>query len=259
MVARRNRLVLAIIPQENSRVDSAEYALMDAAEDAMWWYRAMHARVLALLPESGRLLDAGCGTGGFLARVRDARPGLALSGIEYFPQAARRAAEKSGAEVVAGSINALPHTDASFDVAVSLDVLCHQAVDQAVALAELHRVLAPGGSLVLNLPALPWLASVHDLRVHTARRYTRAGVTAALAAAGFAAIDARYWNALLLPVMAVQRKLLARGADARSDVGHFPPWQDRALFAATRAEGMLAGMGVRFPAGGSVLVTAHRP
>jgi SAM-dependent methyltransferase len=240
-------------------VDSAEYALMDAAEDAMWWYRAMHARVLAELPETGRLLDAGCGTGGFLARVRDARPGLALSGIEYFPEAAQRAAQKSGAEVLAGSINALPHHDASFDVAVSLDVLCHQAVDQPAALAELHRVLAPGGRLVLNLPALPWLTSAHDIRVHTARRYTRASVGAALAEAGFAEIDARYWNALLLPLMVVQRKVLARRPDAPSDVAHFPPWQDRALFAATRAEGMLARMGLRFPAGGSVLVTARRP
>ena len=45
-----------------------EYALMAAAEDDMWWYRALHARLLEKLEGvHGRVLDAGCGTGGFLA------------------------------------------------------------------------------------------------------------------------------------------------------------------------------------------------
>ncbi|MCS6890668.1 MAG: class I SAM-dependent methyltransferase [Rhodovarius sp.] len=248
-----------MIGGQKAGVDAQEYALMDAAEDGMWWYRALHARILAELPEHGRLLDAGCGTGGFLRRLREARPGLELSGIEYRPEAARRAAEKSGAAVIAGSINALPHPPRSFDVVVSLDVLCHAAVEEAMALGELRRVLRPGGLLVLNLPALPWLTSAHDRRVHTARRYTRAGIAALLARTGFVDIRARYWNSLLLPLMVLQRKLLARRADAPSDVMRFPPWLDSLLFAATRLESWLERRGIVFPAGGSVLATARRP
>ena len=240
-------------------MDTLEYQLMDAAEEAMWWYRAMHARILALLPEQGRLLDAGCGTGGFLKRVRAARPALQLSGLEYFADAARRAGEKSGAEVLAGSINALPYADASFDVVSSLDVMCHMAVDEPAALSEIHRVLTPGGMVVVNLPALPWLRSAHDIRVHTARRYTRASATAAFTQAGFTRIRARYWNTLLLPLMIIQRKILARDADAPSDVMHFKPWLDRTLFAVTEVERMLAAPGIPFSLGGSVIVTAHRP
>lgn len=240
-------------------MESREYDLMDAVEEAMWWYRAMHARILALLPEQGRLLDAGCGTGGFLKRVRQARPGLHLAGLEYFPEAARRAGEKSGAEVLAGSINALPYADASFDAVSSLDVLCHMAVDEAAALSEIHRVLAPGGMVVMNLPGLPWLRSAHDIRVHTARRYTPAGATAALVRAGFTRIRARYWNTLLLPLMIIQRKILARDADAPSDVAQFRPWLNRTLFAVTEVERMLAAPGISFSLGGSVIVTAHRP
>lgn len=240
-------------------MDTREYDLMDAAEEAMWWYRAMHARILALLPETGRVLDAGCGTGGFLKRVRDARPGLQLAGLEYFPDAARRAGEKSGAEVLAGSINALPYADGAFDVVSSLDVMCHMAVDEPVALAEIHRVLAPGGMVVMNLPALPWLRSAHDIRVHTARRYTRASATKAFAQAGFTQIRARYWNTLLLPLMIIQRKLLARDADAPSDVMHFKPWLDRTFFAVTEVERLLAAPGIPFSLGGSVIVTARRP
>jgi SAM-dependent methyltransferase len=242
-------------------VDPAEYDLMDAAEDGMWWYRAVHARLLDALAERpgapGVLLDAGCGTGGFLARLAAARAGARLAGLEYHPDAARRATRKSGAAVAAGDINRLPFPNAAFGAVVSVDVLCHRAVDEAATLAELHRVLQPGGTLLLNLPAFEWLKSAHDERVHTARRYTAARGRAMLAAAGFAAVEARYWNSLLLPLMVAQRKLLAR--DGASDVKPYPAWLDALLHAATRAERALARLGVRYPAGGSVLLVATRP
>ena len=242
-------------------VDDAEYALMDAVEDRMWWYRAMHARVLAALaslPEGARVLDAGCGTGGFLARLRAARPDLRLFGLDYVSGAAGRAAAKADARVVAGSVNALPFADASFDALVSLDVLCHAAAEPGAALGEFRRVMRPGGQLALNLPAHEWLRSAHDARVHNARRFERREVTAMLDAGGFRQADARHWNALLLPLMVVQRKLVARADDAASDVTEYPRWLDRGLHAVTRAEALLARAGLRYPAGGSLLATATR-
>jgi SAM-dependent methyltransferase len=244
-------------------VEPAEYDLMDAAEDGMWWYRSLHGQVLDALqaakPPAGRLLDAGCGTGGFLARLRAAAPARPAQGLEYFPAAAARAAAKSGAPVAAGSVNALPFADASFAVVTSLDVLCHAAVDPVRALAELRRVLAPDGLLLVNLPAFDWLHSAHDIRVHNARRFTAAGAVALLEAAGFTAVRTRYWNALLLPLMVVQRKLVARAPDHGSDVAPFPPWLDRTLLAVAGLERRLQRWGMGFPAGGSVLVSATRP
>jgi len=244
-------------------VEPAEYQLMDAAEDGMWWYRALHARILAVLDAlpaaSGRLLDAGCGTGGFLARLRRARPGIRAVGLEFMPQAAARARAKSGLPVVTGSVNAMPFPDASFEMVVSLDVLCHAAVEPERALAEMRRVLRPGGLLVLNLPAFQWLHSAHDIRVHNVRRFSAGSARAMLAGAGFAAIRPRYWNALLLPLMVVQRKLLARAPDDRSDVATFSPWLDRSLHAVTALERRLTALGLPFPAGGSILATATRP
>jgi len=242
-------------------VDPQEYALMDAVEDRMWWYRAMHARAVAALHAlagGAAVLDAGCGTGGFLARLAAARPDLRLWGLEYAPDAAARAAGKSGARVAAGTVNALPFADGSFDALASLDVLCHRAVDQASALAEFRRVLRPEGMLLLNLPAHEWLRSAHDARVHTARRYSRAALRETLAAAGFADVRCWHWNSLLLPLMAAQRKLLARRQDAASDVTEYPRWLDAVLFAATEAERGLLATGLRFPAGGSVMALARR-
>ena len=239
-------------------MEPVEYQLMDQAEDGMWWYRALHARILdALRGTSGRVLDAGCGTGGLLARLRE-NPALQLHGLEYETTAARRAAAKSGAAVVQGSVNTLPFADASFAAVVSADVLCHTAVDPQAALAEFRRVLAPGGLLVLNLPAFQWMMSAHDIQVHTARRTTTAALAQDLAAAGFAQPRPRYWNSLLFPLMVLQRKVLARGkgGETVSDVAAFPPLVDATFHALTALERRLP---FPFPAGGSVLATARKP
>ncbi len=242
-------------------MDAAEYDLMDSVEDRMWWYRAMHGhalRALRPLAPGARVLDAGCGTGGFLARLSRARPDAELYGIEFAPAAAARAAAKAGARVACGTVNALPFPNAHFDAVTSLDVICHGGVEPALALAEFRRVLRPGGLLVLNLPGHDWLKSAHDLRVHNVRRFERAGARALLTASGFDAPDPRHWNSLLLPLMMLQRKVLARGEDDASDVAAYPAWLDASLYAVCRAEAGLLRAGLRFPAGGSLLTTALR-
>jgi SAM-dependent methyltransferase len=237
-------------------MEQTEFALMDAAEDHMWWYRALHARLCdALIHTGGQVLDAGCGTGGFLAILRARRPDLARFGIEWDAAAAHRAQNKSAAAIARGSINTLPFADNSFDAVVSADVLCHAAVDPHAALAELKRVLRPGGLLVLNTPAYQWLLSAHDRRVHNVRRFTSPAISALVRHAGFERVRARYWNSLLLPLMIVQRKILARG-DTVSDVASFPPWLDFTLRGMTNLERYLP---FPLPFGGSVLALAGKP
>ena len=234
-------------------MDAAEYALMDEAESRMWWYRALHARLAAALEAvNGPILDAGCGTGGLLARLA-AHPDR--HGLEFNAEAAALAARKSGAAITRGSINAMPYAPGTFAAVVSADVLCHAAVDPAAALAEIRRVLRPGGRLVLNLPAYPWLMSTHDRRVHNTRRFTATSARALLQNAGFDAVRPRYWNSLLFPLMLLQRKLLANHDDAASDVAAFSPWLDATLHGITRIERHIPAL----PFGGSVLVTATSP
>ncbi len=191
----------------------------------------------------------------FLELVRIHRPDLERIGVEWDSAAAERARQKSGATVLRGTVNALPFSDASFDAVVSADVLCHAAVDPTAALKELQRVLRPGGRVVVNMPAYQWLLAAHDRRVHNVRRQTASGLTAMLRQAGFTRIRARYWNTLLLPLMLVQRKILARG-NAGSDVALSPPWLNATLHGMTEFERRLP---VRLPAGGSVLAIAEKP
>jgi SAM-dependent methyltransferase len=237
-------------------MEAHEYALMDAAEDGMWWYRALHARLIdEVALGEGPLLDGGCGTGGFLAALGRARPGLAAFGVEFMGEAAARAAIKAAVPVAQGSVNTLPFADERFAAVVAADVLCHAGVDPQAALGEFLRVLRPGGRLVLNMPAYAWLSSAHDRRVANARRVTPSVLNGWLRDAGFVVIRTRFWNSLLLPLMIIQRKLLARG-EAASDVAAFPPWLDAMLYNVTDIERRLH---LALPFGGSVLAVATKP
>jgi SAM-dependent methyltransferase len=226
----------------------------------MWWFRALHGELAsridrAALPARARVLDAGCGTGGFLARLGAERSDLLLEGLELDEEAAAIAARKTGLRVSVGSVARMPYPSGSFSAIVSADVLCHGGVDERAALAEFHRCLAAGGLLLLNLPAYEWLLSAHDERVHNVRRYGTRRAAELVRDAGFSRVTVRHWNGLLFPLMLVHRLLLGRG-DGPSDVREFPRWQNELLFAVTRAERRLSSLGLRLPFGGSVQVEA---
>ena len=219
----------------------------------MWWFAALHANLIAMLdcagPRPGRVLDAGCGTGGLLMKLA----GRDAVGIDREPVACERAQAKSGRPVCAGSVNALPFGDRAFTAILSADVLCHRAVDEQAALQQFHRCLGSGGLLVLNLPAYRWMLSRHDIAVHNTRRYTRKGVAALLRAADFRPIYTGYWNTVLFPLMLAARKLLP-GED--SDVKLYPAPVEALCRAATALERGLMRWGVRLPFGGSVVAVA---
>jgi SAM-dependent methyltransferase len=244
-------------------VERAEYEIMHAVEDRMWWYRALRALVVRMLTPalrgldvSGPVLDAGCGTGGMLSRLGPAIAGHETAGLEYDGMAARLAATKSSRPVAVGSANELPFGTGLLAGYVSLDVLCHGNVDPARALAEARRCLAPGGVALFNLPAYPWLLSAHDKRVHNERRFTRGQARTLLAGHGFRIVRASYWNTFLFPLMLLHR--LTERADAESDVRDYPAWLDALFTAILGMERSLIAAGVSFPFGGSLLVVAVR-
>jgi len=246
-------------------VERGEYERLDAVEARMWWFRALHRNLIGLWSASTRrgggetLLDAGCGTGGFLARLGEARPGALVVGFDRDAFACRLARAK-GATVAQASIDALPFAAGSFDAVFSADVLCHGGVDQQAALKEMRRCLKPGGLLVLNLPAYRWLFSAHDRAVDNVRRYASAEVAALLDEAGFTRIRTTYWNTLLFPLMVARRKL---GRGSASDVSLPPKPLEWLLNGVAAAEsGLLSGLlawGLRLPFGGSILAAGVRP
>ncbi len=144
-------------PAGSSGVPPDYYRRLHEVDSTHWWHRGMRQIEAALL--AGRLdrdglslLDAGCGTGGFLAWAAD-RGGFArLCGVDASPEAIELArAVAPSAELRVARLERLPFPDGSFDVVVLEDVLQH--VDEATldaALAELRRVLRGDGVMVVR-------------------------------------------------------------------------------------------------------------
>ncbi len=244
-------------------METAEYGLMAAAEERMWWYRALHNRLL-LWAEIGRagkrlrILDAGCGTGGLLKRfAADAERPIDAYGLDFDAQACRFTSEKTSALITRGTINSLPFVDGYFDLIISADVLSNRWVEEAAALSEFRRCLAPQGRLILNLPAYEWMMGKHDRHVHNARRYTRARIAQRLTEAGFTPTRSTYWNMIPFPLMALHRKIGLQSR-AASDVQLFPAPIESAFNVAMGLETLWLRSGMSMPFGGSVLVEAKR-
>ncbi len=246
-------------------MERGEYERLAATEERMWWFRGLHDNLVAALVGAAAApvrtaLDAGCGTGGLLLRLARALPEATLVGLDIDAGAAAVARGKSRRDVCVGSVARLPFADACFDAILSADVLCHRGVDERATLAGFRRCLKPGGALVLNLPAYPWLYSAHDAAVDNARRYGRVQLHDMLAAAGFGGIRSGYWNSFLFPLMVLRRKLWRRGgAGPRSDVALLPAAVERAFGAVMALENRLLRAGGALPFGGSILAIAVKP
>ena len=143
------------------------------------------------LPATAHVLDAGCGEG---ILVQEYAGRIRIEGVDL---------HYSSPLVRQGALTALPFGDASFDRELCLDVLEHLPLDdQLTALRELHRVLAPGGELLVSVPNLAHLQSrVHFLLrgrlIRTAAASKHPGDRPAdefiqlAAAAGFSVVERR--------------------------------------------------------------------
>ena len=186
-----------------------EYELQThRAEDRHWWYqgrRRVLERAIARLglPADARILDAGCGSG---RNMVDLAHYGTVTGVELSPTSVRLAREREAGEVLEGSVLDMPFDDGAFDLSVSLDVIEHLE-DDVGALRELRRVTAPGGALLVTVPAYQWLWSGHDVINHHHRRYNRRTLLAAAEAAGWREDSSAHFNSVLLPVAIALRAL----------------------------------------------------
>ncbi|MFZ5496165.1 MAG: class I SAM-dependent methyltransferase [Verrucomicrobiota bacterium] len=234
-----------------------EYRKLAETEDRMWYFRALHRRrihwLARLLPGGpARVLDAGCGTGGFIRALRASQPAWTVTGVDLEPQAVALARERTGAEIVEGAITALPFADAAFDAVSTGDVLYH-VEDTAAALREFARVLRPGGAVVVNEPAYRWLWSYHDEAVESKHRFTRPELAEKFRAAGLEVKFASYANMLVLPLVVARRKLFPP-VQPTSDVQIYPAPVEAVFAAMAAGEHAWSGRGWSLPAGSSVFV-----
>jgi len=191
-------------------MEGTEVRKLAELEDDHWWYRErrhlLAKAISGLTP--GRALDIGAAGGGNTRVLRE--HGWDAVALEYGADGAE-VAKGRGLPTLRSDATKLPLADDSLDLVMAFDLLEHLHDDDA-AVAEVHRVLKPGGTYLVAVPADPKLWSSHDEAVDHVRRYTRDGLLSLLDRGGFEIKDVRSWNVLLRPVVAMRRKV-SSGSD----------------------------------------------
>ena len=221
-----------------------------------WWYAArselLRAALGPFLGTPGRLLDVGSADGPSVGW-------LTCSGLHATLDVDPRGL-RPGSGVQATAL-ALPFADGVFDVVGAFDVVEH-CEPEADAVAELARVLAPGGRLLLSVPAYQWAWSDHDVRAGHFRRYTGRRLRRAVEAAGLEVLRSTHGFAALFPAFAAERLARrARGAAERPAGARLPEPSapaERVLLGLCRAEARVLRRW-DLPFGSSIFVAARRP
>ena len=247
----------------NAGYDGAFYGELYALEARNYWFRARNALLVWALrrhfPAARNFLEIGCGTGFVLAGIARAMPQLAIHASEIsssgLPYAASRVPR---AEFFQMDARAIPYAE-HFDVIGLFDVLEHIEDDQRV-LGQAHRALRGSGGLVVTVPQHRFLWSRYDEHAHHVRRYSARELRDKVRQAGFRVVRMTSFVSLLLPLMMASRLMRrARGADydvlSELRVGRVANFLLEAVLTLERA---LIAIGVRFPAGGSLLLIAQR-
>jgi SAM-dependent methyltransferase len=187
-------------------MDPAYVAVHMEEDRSHWWFRGRLAVIRAtlrrVLPKRRvRLLELGCGSGNVLAALAEFGEAVGMDAHEGLAAAARAA----GLDVRVGRLpDDLGVAPDWADVVLLLDVIEH--VDDDVAtLCAARAGVGEGGLLVVTVPAYQWLWSGHDEVLGHRRRYTAAGLRAAVERAGFEVLRVSYFNTLLFPLLAAIR------------------------------------------------------
>lgn len=238
------------------------------AEQRHFWYRGFRRFVTPLLIEATaglsrpRLLDAGCGTGTNLNLLKEY--GVPF-GVELAWRGLQFGHERGLPRLIQASVTALPFSSGALDVVLSFDVLyCLEEPLEKAAIAEMFRVLRPGGVLIVNVAALDILRGDHSVFVGEVRRYTKQELRSKLESGGFRIGRITYTNAALFPLTATVRAIQRlRGVkpEAQTDGDFYvPPAPVNAAFSGILAvEAKLIGAGMDMPVGSSLLCLARKP
>jgi ubiquinone/menaquinone biosynthesis C-methylase UbiE len=241
-------------------------------EDNHWWFAGRTWSLLHMIDRlvkpdgQQRVLDIGAGAGNMFHHL--ARYGSVM-GVDNNSKPLAVARER-GYDIREGLAEDLPFEAESFDLVALLDTVEHCEDDLAV-LRECYRVCAPGGHLVITVPAFMWLWSHNDVLNDHKRRYTAGELREKLHRLGFRIRRMTYNNFLVFP-LAAALILLRRGAEQEPELGspHFddesyqvemepaPPLINAVLKAVTWTESQILRW-LSLPVGTSIICIAQKP
>ncbi|WP_295333963.1 bifunctional 2-polyprenyl-6-hydroxyphenol methylase/3-demethylubiquinol 3-O-methyltransferase UbiG [Flavobacterium sp.] len=234
-----------------------------------WWFVARE-RIISnyirrliqkeqLSDKNLNILNIGCGPGRsseYLSQFGK------VTSVEYDKFCCEFASQKTGLEIINGSITELPFAETSFDLVCAFDVIEHVENDQ-LAVTEMKRVVKKNGVVFITVPAYMSLWSHHDVINHHFRRYKLPEIKKLfLTGNDGKMIFSSYFNTFLFPPIYAFRKLSnlfktgEKRAGSGSDFEAFKPGLlNNVLFAIMHLETKFINKNISFPFGVSILYT----
>lgn len=228
-------------------------------EDQYWWFVARRDLAIQFLsqviPADARILDVGCGTG----KGQESFGTLgSVYGVDFSQDALEFCHQRGLLRVARADAQALPLQDNSLDVVVTLDTIEHVPDDQK-AIAEIARVLKPGGHLLINVPAYQWLWGPHDVALMHFRRYSRSQVRKLLTDNGLVIERISYHIFFLFPLVALSRFMSKfKKGEADAKLPHLPKFVESMFKIIQRGEAAIITRS-NLPWGSSVVALAKKP
>lgn len=243
-------------------MDKSVFLTEAKIEATHWWFverRRLFATLIrkTAIPSDATVVDIGTGTGANLRLLR--QMGFAqVVGIDPSADAAHWCAEKGLGDVHTGDIRALPLADASVDLLLATDVIEHVDEDKQ-AVAEIWRVLRPGGTALITVPAFPSLWGLQDVKSHHYRRYRMTPFLQLLERSGLVVEKKFYFNYLLFaPIFAARQVIRWLRVELGSENEVNNALLNRVLSFIFRFDVMTAPI-LKPPFGVSILALVHRP
>lgn len=251
-------------------MEPAEYPTLFALEPTHWWFRGVRLIVLDVLRNHGvapqtRLVDAGCGLGSLLLDAAETLTPHAY-GFDISALAAPYWSRRLLPRTCVASVNETPFPDRAFDVALGINLFESEAVNERRALAEMFRVVRPGGLIVLLVPAYrflaaPWHARAADACHRYVRRYSRAEMVRLARALPVEIVRLTYVFGGILPAMFAARtasRHLGRHRNLHtSELFRLPGWLNALLFGMVRLEARILRR-MSMPFGSSLLMVLRK-
>ena len=192
--------------------DPGWFAQLQAIEDRHFWFRARNkviaivvSQITANLAPGYRVLEVGCGTGNVLRFLEQTCKNGVVTGIDLFAEGLQYARRRTTCQVVQADINAPPFAT-QFHLIGLFDVLEHLPDDMQV-LRNVHTMLAPGGILLLTVPAHPSLWSYFDEGSHHCRRYRVSNLESKLNNTGYQIEYLTQYMVSIFPLLWLGRRL----------------------------------------------------